>query len=121
MGYKLYSKDIFKELKTNHLCLSIPITLYFNFFQNRSSTVDVDTWACGYTDNSVEGFASPFMCKAGCKRWHDSHLRKDPDYKDIFYDSNKKMFNLNLPKNLEVSHLSGEGMIKENKVARFTQ
>ena len=71
----------------------------------------MDTWACGYADNSVEGFTSPFICnvKAGCKRWHDFHLRKNPDYKDISYNSNKKMFNLNLPKNLEVSHLSGEG------------
>ena len=83
----------------------------------------MDTWDCGYADNSVEGFTSPLMCNvdAGCKRWHDSHLRKDPDYKDISYNSNKKMFNLNLPKNLEVSHLSGEGVIKKNKVARYTQ
>ena len=75
----------------------------------------MDTWACGYTDNSVEGFASPLMCnlKAGCQRWHDFHLRKNPDYQNISYDSNKKMFNLNLPKNLEVSHLSGKGVIKK--------
>ena len=84
----------------------------------------METWACGYTDNSVEGFASPIICnlEAGCKRWHDFHLRKDPDYKEISYNLNKKMFNINLPKNLEVSHLSGEGVIKKkNKVARYPQ
>jgi len=79
-------------------------------WENRTNTnYDlVDTWACGYTDNSAEGFASPFLCnlEAGCQRWHDSHLRKNPDYKDISYNSSKKMLNLNLPMNLELQQSS---------------
>ena len=73
------------------------------FFQTRNNTYD--TWACGYTNNSVEWFESTFMCNLGCKRWHDSILRKDRNYKNISYNSKKKMFDFNLPEKLEVSQL----------------
>ena len=69
------------------------------FFQTRNNTHK--TWACGYTNNSVERFESPFICNLGCKRWHASVLRN----KEISYNSNKKMFDFNLPEKLEVSQL----------------
>ena len=59
---------------------------------------------CGYSDNLVKAYKSSFFCGLGCERWHHSHLRNDPEYKNqISNNLGREMFNSKLPKDLEVS------------------
>ena len=75
-------------------------------FQNR--TITHETMACGYKDNSVKAYKSSFVCGLGCERWHHSHIKYDPEYKNqISNNLGREIFNFKiskfLPEDLEVS------------------